>query len=259
MTEVQIAEVRPGREEQRPQHCPASPLGSDVEHHHEQSEEQQRGPEIALPDQDGEADQPDDQDRPEVSGPRQVNAEHPIPSEREHLALLDQIRGEGDRQQHLGGLGRLEAVRADLNPDLGTELLGPQAGHQRQQQQHDAGEADRVGEPLQRPVIIEPGHDEDEHQHADRCPDQLLAGTIERWIVDQVDAVNHHQAEAVEQDHTWQDHWIRVRESPPHRDVREHSEQDGESGQVRKARGQLARDIDVDQRRTRQASAPARR
>jgi hypothetical protein len=51
----------------------------------------------------------------------------------------------------------------------------------------------------------------------------LLAGATERRLVDQINAVNHHQAEAVQQDHTRQDHWIRVRESPPHREMREHS------------------------------------
>ena len=119
-----------------------------------------------------------------------------------------------------------------MDPDLGAELLGAEPGHQRQQQQHDACKADRVGEPLQRSVIIEPGDDQDEHQDADRGPDQLLAGTVERRVVDQVNAVDHDQAEAVEQDHARQDHRVGVRDPPPDCNVRECREQDADACHV---------------------------
>ena len=78
-------------------------------------------------------------------------------------------------------------------------------------------------------MIIEPGDDQDEQQDADRGPDQLLAGTVERRFVDQINAVDHDQAEAVEQDHARQDHWVRVRDPPPDRNVRQQGEQDGDA------------------------------
>ena len=49
---------------------------------------------------------------------------------------------------------------------------------QGQHQQHDRGEAGGVGERLQAPVVPEHHQDTDEQQHADRHPDQLVAGVV---------------------------------------------------------------------------------
>ena len=54
-----------------------TPPGGDVEHRDEQAEEQQRGAEVLLEDQDADADQPGHQDRAEVAAARHVDAEHP--------------------------------------------------------------------------------------------------------------------------------------------------------------------------------------
>ena len=131
VAEVQVAEVGPGREEQHPEHRPAGAFGRDVEHHHEQPEEEQRGAEVALQDQDRQAQQPDQHDRAEVAGAGQVDAEHAVAGQGQHVALLHQVGGEGDGQQDLGGLGGLEAVGPELDPDAGAELRRPDPGGQR--------------------------------------------------------------------------------------------------------------------------------
>ena len=56
----------------------------------------------------------------------------------------------------------------------------PRPGNQRQQQQHDAGQAEGVGEPLQRPVIAQHDRHQNERDHSQCGPDQLLAGTCRR-------------------------------------------------------------------------------
>src|ERR671938_97072 len=83
MKSLRASGVRPGRPRPRP--VPSRPpqampnwalitgsYGRDVEQHHEQPEEQQRGPQVPLQDQNREADQPDHRNRAEVAGPGQV-------------------------------------------------------------------------------------------------------------------------------------------------------------------------------------------
>ena len=109
----QIAQERTGQEQQRAQHRPARLLGGDVEHHHEKTEEQQRRAQVLLVDQHGQAGQPHDDDRAEVTRTGQVDAEEPGTGQRQHVLLLHQVGRERDRQHDLGQLGGLEAGTAE--------------------------------------------------------------------------------------------------------------------------------------------------
>ena len=78
---------------------PAGALGGDVEHRDEDAEEQQRGAEVALEDEHGEAGQPGHEDRPQVAAAGQVEAEDPAARQRQHVALDDQVAGEEHQQR----------------------------------------------------------------------------------------------------------------------------------------------------------------
>ena len=130
---------------------PPGPLGGDVEHDQEEAEEQQAGAEVALEDEDAEADQPHREDRAEVAAARQVDEQDPAAGERERVAVQHEVAGERDHEQHLGDLAGLEAERAEADPDPGAVDGGAEPGDHRQQQQHDRGQAEGVGDPLQRP------------------------------------------------------------------------------------------------------------
>ena len=62
-----------------------------IKHHHEQAEEQQRRAQVFLVDQHGQAGQPHDDDRAEVTCPGQVDAGESRPGQREHVLLLDEV------------------------------------------------------------------------------------------------------------------------------------------------------------------------
>jgi hypothetical protein len=154
----------------------------------------------------------------------------------QHVALLDEVGGEGDGQHDLGRLGGLEAVRSDADPDPGPELLRAQSGHQRQQEQDDAEQAQGVGEALEGSVVAQHGGHQDEHHDAQQGPDQLLPGAVHGRLVDHVDPVDHHQAEPVEQHDTGQDHRVRVRDAPADSQVGQQGEDGAAGGGVAEAR-----------------------
>ena len=96
-------------EQQEADDHPGQPLGGQVEHRDEQTEEQQRRAQVALEDEDGDRRGPHDEDRAEVPRPGQVQAEHLGSGQRERVAVRHQVAGEEDRERDLGELGGLEA------------------------------------------------------------------------------------------------------------------------------------------------------
>ena len=202
---------------------PSGPLGGDVEHHQEQAEEQEAGAEVALEDQDAEADQPHHQDRAEVAAARQVDAAHPTAGERQRVAMQHEVARERDHQQHLGDLAGLEAERPDADPDPGAVDGVADPGHERQQEQHDRGQPAGVGEAGQHPVVAQQHQRGDEEDHPERHPGQLLrrqAVRLERVVgVGQVEAVDDREAQSVERGHDRQQHGVGVRRHDPDHDV----------------------------------------
>ena len=103
-------------------------FGGDVEHRREHREEEERRPEVLL------AHHHQDRERPTraSSGPRCFGSGRLQPPDAagaggEQLALVDEVRGEEDHEQHLGGLAGLEVDRPDAHPQPGAVDLAADA------------------------------------------------------------------------------------------------------------------------------------
>ena len=136
--------------------------------------------------------------------------------------MQHEIAGEGDDQQQLGHLARLEAERAEVDPDARAVDGGAEPGHHRQQQQDDRGQPARVGEPLEDPVVAQRHQGDHEEADPEGHPDQLLAG--EGVVERQVETVDDGQAEAVEGGHDREQHRVGVRRGEADRDVGGHDQ-----------------------------------
>jgi hypothetical protein len=128
----------------------------------------------------------------------------PRSRQRERVAVQHEVAGERDDQQHFRDLTGLEAERSDTDPDPGAVDLLAEARDDRQQEQHDGGEAAGVREALEHAVVAQ--QDERGHEQPDpeRHPDQLLLGEAVRpagGLLGQVEPVDDRQAEAVERRH----------------------------------------------------------
>ena len=115
------------RGHQQTEDDPAGPLGGDVQHDDEHSEEQQRRTEVGLEDQDEDRHHPDDEDRAEVAAARQVQAHEAAAGQGEGVALHHQVAGEEDREDDLRELTGLDGEAGDLDPDLGAVDVGAEA------------------------------------------------------------------------------------------------------------------------------------
>ena len=163
-----------GRGHQQTEDDPAGPLGGDVQHDDEHSEEQQRGAEVGLEDQDQDRDEPDDQDRAEVAAARQVQAHEAAAGEGERVPLHHQVAGEEDRQHDLRELTGLDGAEAgDADPDLGAVDVGAEAGTSGSSEQEQGAEHGDVGVALQDAVVLEEDQHDDEQGDAQRGVQQL--------------------------------------------------------------------------------------
>ena len=124
-------------EQDEPDDDQADPAGRDVEHRQEDAEEQQRGAEVALDDDDPEGDRPHRDHRGEVRQRRQAERPEARVLLDEQRPVLRQVAGQEDDQDHLEQLGRLAAERPELEGQALAVDLG--AEHERQQQQADPG------------------------------------------------------------------------------------------------------------------------
>ena len=111
VAEEQEGQVGAAIEEDQADRDPGAALGRDVEHRHEQAEEEQGGAEVLLEDEDPEARCPGDEDRSEVAGAREREPEDLAPGQRQDVAGLHEVAGEEHRQRDLGDLTRLERER----------------------------------------------------------------------------------------------------------------------------------------------------
>ena len=116
-------------------------LGRDVEHRREHREEQQRRPEVLLAHHHEDRHAPREQQRAEVLRVGDHQAPDATAPGREQLALVDEVRGEEDDEQHLRGLARLEVHRPGAHPEARAVDLAPDSREQRQQQRDHADAA----------------------------------------------------------------------------------------------------------------------
>ena len=211
---------------------PGRALGGDVEHDHEQAEEQRRGTDVGLEDQDEQARPPRDEHGPEVPRPGQVDAQDPAPGQRQHVPLGDQVAGEENSESELGELARLDREPADADPHLGAVDLAHRVGQDRGDgEQHQADRAEGVGVALQRPRLLDHGEHDDERGHANCAPHDLERRGRRGHRGDRVarvpvtagllQPVDHHDAQAVEQRGKRQQQRIRPRRQPPDGEVRD--------------------------------------
>ena len=221
--EQQKAGVGPGHEQGGTDHQPAGALGRDVQHHQEETEEQQRRTEVTLEHEDAEADQPHGEDRPEVASAGEVDPCEPPTGQGQRVPVQDQVAGEEDHQADLGDLTGLEAERPDVDPDPGAVDRRAQERHQREEQQDDRGEPEGVGERLEPPVVADDHEDADEQRDADGHPDQLVlgegVGVGVLLQVRQVDPVDDREAEPVECADDRQQDRVGVRREEPDHDM----------------------------------------
>ncbi len=209
---------------------PGGPLRGDVEHRHEKPEEERGRADVRLEDQDKQAGRPGDQHRPKVTGPRQVDAEHPAAGQREHVPLGDQVAGEEYRKRQLGEFARLDLEAADDDPHLRAVDLA-QAGRQQcrdgEQQQPERAEGVRV--PLQHPRLPDHRKHRDEGGQANSAPHHLVGGRGRAHGADLearipaatrlLQPVDHHDAEAVQQRREWQHQRVGPWSKPPDGEV----------------------------------------
>jgi hypothetical protein len=222
---------RPGREQQHAQEHPAHALGGEVEHGDEQTEEQQRGTEVALEHEDRERRAPDDEDRPQVAQARQVQADDLLARERERVAVGHEVAGEEHGERDLRELGRLHRHAGDAHPDARAVDLPADHRQERQQHEHEAEGHGGVREPAQPAVVAqEPQHRERDHgaeHRVDGVRRRVRAGHVPG--AGQLEPQDRRQAEPVEQHDGRQQHLVRPRRTDPQhhvpdeRDAREHA------------------------------------
>ncbi|EME37602.1 hypothetical protein C884_01653 [Kocuria palustris PEL] len=209
----------PGGHEDQPQDDPAQAAGGEVEHGHEQAEEQDRGAEVALQHEHPDGHEPRGEQGREIPEARQMQGTDLGPGQQDDVAVRGQVAREEDRQGDLGDLAGLEGPPADGDPDPCSVDLGAEPGQQRQDQQQGGGHQRDVGHLAKRPVVPEQQEHRGSGGHAHARPQQLAACGVR--VHQQVDPVDHRQAEAVEGHDDRQDVRIRVRGADPQDDMHE--------------------------------------
>ena len=227
----------------------------DPQHHHEDPEVQQRRAEVLFQEQDGQGDAPRSQHRPEVLELGHVERPDAGPRLLQQLAALGEIRSQEHDHRDLAELRGLELERADPDPHPRAVDLLADARDDRQQQQPDGDEPQRVGV-RREPAVVADAHDRRAERHdAHHHPDGLLRALA------RVEPVDHGEPDAHEQRGGGEDRGVGARRPPsdhevaarvagdeehdvdgevarqlavpsqPHQHEREHGEGDGQDGQ----------------------------
>ena len=137
-----VQDERAGEEQDQSARDVRDPAGRDVQQGEEHGEEQQGGTEVPLDDHDPEGDRPHGHDRREIRDRRQAQGPDPRALLREERAVLGEIGGEEDHEDHLEELRGLARDRADREREPGAVDVA--AEDEREQQQADAGGGPRV-------------------------------------------------------------------------------------------------------------------
>ena len=236
-----------GHEQHEADEEPGHAVGGHVQHGDEHAEEEQRGAQVALQDQDGDADQPHDQDGAEVTGARQAHAQELAATDRQVVAVGDQVPGEEDRQRDFDELAGLNRDGAQANPHARAEGFLAQARDHREEQQEQRENAERVGVAAQHTVVAQRDQDNggnddrDAHEErlaeADHVPDSAS-------LIRQVEAVDHCQAQAREGHRDRENHGIRVGGQEMDADFPDDGERDEHADLREQVRGDRIRDVE---------------
>ncbi len=155
---------------------------------------------------------PRQQQRSEVLRPRQPE---PARARGEQFLLVGEVGRQEDDDEDLAELRRLERERSDLGPEPGPVDLAADAGHDRQQQQHDTGEPERVRVRVELTVVADEPEREAERRETDQQPYRLLPSD-RRFPARDHDAVEHRDAEPRERCGGREQHRVGSRGGPPH-------------------------------------------
>ena len=185
-----VRERRASREQREAGGDEERPPRGHVEHGQEDPEVEERAAEVVRLDDDEHRRAEEEEQRPEVLEPRL----------RQHLALLAEVGGEEDDEEHLRELAGLEAERADVDPEPRAVHRPADHRQRRQREQDDRCHAADVLVALDPPVVAS----EDEAarwpwRHADDDP----GGLAQR--VGGVDAVDLGDADRRQQRHERQE------------------------------------------------------
>src|SRR6185312_7142007 len=209
---------------------PADAPGGDVDHDHEQAEEQEGGAQVALQDQDADAHEPGDDHRAQVLQARQLQGAELASGQQDQVAVGGEVAGEEERQGDLGQFSGLEGEGADVDPDPGAVDHPAQAGNQGQDQQQRTDGQEDVGGTAQDPVVADDPQGEDGRHHRQPGPHQLARGRV--VVVDQIQPVDHRDADAVEGHDRGKDDRIGIPGPEAQHDVH-HQGHDGQHGALR--------------------------
>ena len=201
---MEVRGREPGRREEqgRSDEQPGGTVGGHVQDDDEQAEQQDRGAQVLLKDQDADARAPHDEQRAQVSGARQAHPQDLAARQGQVVPVGHEVGGEEDRQQHLGQLGRLEAHRADPDPDAGAVDALADPRDEGQDEEDQAGPHGPTVPAPQAPVVAQQEEHGAEEDDAQQRPDQLLGADVKLPLlvdlIGQVQALDHGQADPIE-------------------------------------------------------------
>ena len=233
-----------GHEQSKADDQPRHAVRGDVQHRDEEAEEQQRGTQVALQDEDRDADQPHDHDRAEVAGARQAHAEELAAADRQVVAVRHEISGEEDSQRdlhELAGLDRRSGPRRIQT--RAPKVSWPRPGIIGEEQQEQGECAEGVGVAAQHAVVAQ--RDQDDGRDNDRdAHEEGLAEANHGLVpagIGQVEAVDHRQPQARQRDGDRQDHGVRVGRQEVHADLGDDGDGDEDADLREQVRGDLTR------------------
>ncbi len=206
--ERDVADRPADREEEAAGEQVPDPSAGDPEQHDEHAEEEHRGAEVAFEEQDREGGTPREQQRAEILRAREAE---PSDARLEELALGREERGQEDDDQDLPELGRLERDRPEVGPQTGSVHGQPDPGDDRQEQEDQAEQADRVRVAVEDAVVADEHEGQHERGQADQQPERLFVRDVGGQ-----EPVDHREPESSQHPGDREEHGIRPRCRPSH-------------------------------------------
>ena len=221
--EQRVQDPRAGDEQEHPADHVRRAARRHVQHREEHGKEQQGRSEVPLHDHDPERDREHRDHRREVRQRRQADRPDSRALVGQQGAVLRQVAGEEDDEDHLQELGRLPGQRADREREAGAVDVA--AEHERQQQQGDPGGRPRVLVGPQ-PGVRSDGEREDrDHRQRDQEPAELELAEPEHGVAELLDdellrqPLHQQQADAAEERRGRQQHLVGAPTGQDERDV----------------------------------------
>ena len=163
-----------------------------------------------LHDQNAHGDDPHHDDRSHVLNTRQLQAQDLLASDRELVAMVEQVGCEEERKEQLGEFAGLELSKTrNLHPNTRSVLFGAQHWQHRGKQQYQADHHTDVRESPQQTVILHENRQHIRQHQRNGQPYQLSErhGSVRRLIK----PGDHHHTDAGQHHHAAQNRLVRIR------------------------------------------------